>query len=203
MKFVIFHGSYSTVDSNWFPYLKESLEDLGQEIILPQFPIDNFEEIKGIDARTNQNLKSWLKVFERDVYPLINNEKQLIFVGHSLGPLLILHILTKFKIKLDTAIFVAPFYNKLGRSIQIDAVNKTFYKNNFDWDEIKSLIGKSYVLYSNNDPHVENKHSLNFSENLNSSLIKLKNAGHMNSTAGFDSFPLILELCKCSIGKYS
>lgn len=196
MKFVIFHGSYSTIYSNWFPYLKESLEDLGQEVILPQFPIDNFEEIKDFDAKTKQNLNSWLKVFERDVYPIIKNDKRLIFVGHSLGPLFILHILERYKIKLDTAIFVVPFYEKLGKSIEIDAVNKTFYRNDFDWYEIKKLINNIYVLYSENDPYVAESDSKKFAKMLNASQIKVRGSGHMNSEINLNEFPLVLELCK-------
>ena len=43
MKFVIFHGAFGSPEGNWFPQLKEKLELFGQEVIAPQFPIDDWE----------------------------------------------------------------------------------------------------------------------------------------------------------------
>lgn len=39
MKYFILHGSFGSKDGNWFPWLKEKLEEKGEEVILPQMPV--------------------------------------------------------------------------------------------------------------------------------------------------------------------
>ncbi len=197
MKFVIFHGSFGSPESNWIPYLKRQLESLHQEVIVPGFPVDNWDELTtaGEQATTkNQNLANWFKTFDQ-FYPRIKNEK-IVFVGHSLGPLFFLHLLDKQDLKVDSAIFVAPFLAKLHKLWQIDAANSTFYKDTFDFDKLKKLIPVSYVIYSDNDPYVDEKYSLEFAEKLNSKKILVKGAKHMNTETGLFEFPLVLDLCK-------
>ena len=45
MKFLILHGAFGTPDSNWFRQLEEQLEMLGQDVILPRFPIEDWNDI--------------------------------------------------------------------------------------------------------------------------------------------------------------
>src|SRR3990167_10100075 len=93
MTFVIFHGAFGNPEGNWFPELGERLKSLGQKVILPGFPVDDWDQItqKGPSVKaTMQNLDSWLATFET-VLPEIEAEKNLpVFVSHSLRPLLIL-----------------------------------------------------------------------------------------------------------------
>lgn len=199
MTFVVFHGAYGSPDSNWFPELKEKLEALGQKVVIPQFPVDDWPETTEtnfIKTAKKQNLSSWLKEFGK-VQKQFGNEK-LCFIGHSLGPLFILHAVEKYKITLDSAIFVSPFLTKLN-DWKFDIVNESFYKEDFDFEKLKKLIPVSYTLYSNNDPYVDSSHSIMFAKNLNSSLVVVKDAGHMNAEVNLNEFPLVLELCKTRI----
>lgn len=50
----IIHGSTSSKDAHWFPWLKEKLEERGLQVFLLQFPID-----KG-----KQTLNNWLDTLE-------------------------------------------------------------------------------------------------------------------------------------------
>lgn len=199
MIFVIFHGAYGNPDSNWFPELKERLEALEQKVVVPKFPVDNWPEGSEADfVKTTkiQSLNSWFEEFEK-IQKQFGDEK-LCFIGHSLGPLFILHAVEKYNIVLDSAIFVSPFLTKLN-NWKLDVVNKTFYKNDFDFEKLKKLIPVSYILYSNNDPYVKSKYSIDFAKNLNSSLVVVKDAGHMNAEVNLNEFPLVLELCKTRI----
>ena len=199
MKFVLIHGAFGNPEDNWFPYLKKHLELLEQEVIVPQFPVDTWDEVTkgGRKAKSRyQTLEIWQATFKKVVLPQIKKEKNLVFVGHSLGPVFTLHIVNKFNLKLDCAIFIAPFLEKLNESWQIDLVNGSFYKKDFDFEKLKKLIPNSYVIYSDNDPYVDPKYPLDFAGKMGSNKIMIRGAKHFNSEARFLSFPLVYELCK-------
>ena len=200
MKFIIFHGSFGSPEENWFPELKEQLESLGQKVLAPQFPVDDWDKMVKDGPSVplkNQNLQSWLFAFDSYMAKINENEK-LCFIGHSLGCVFILHLIQKYNIKLDCAIFVSPFLNRL-KKWEFNHANHTFYKSDFDFAQLKKLISISYVLYSDSDPYVDNRLSLDFAHNLDSSPIFIKKAGHMNSAVNLNEFPLVFELCKTRI----
>ncbi len=200
MKFILFHGSFGHPEEHWIPALKESLLALGQEVIVPQFPCDDWDEVcaAGENAPAKrQNLQNWLQVFEKEVLPKINKDDKLCFVGHSIAPLFILHVVTKFDITLDSAIFASPFLDDIGGKYwQFKTVNKTFYEHTFDYKKLRKRIPVSYVVYSDNDPYVGKKFFLDFGKKMHSSMIMVKRAGHLSASANLNEFPLILELCK-------
>jgi predicted alpha/beta hydrolase family esterase len=204
MKFVILHGSFGNPKGNWFPWLRRELRNLEQEVIVPKFPIDDYEKISnaGMKKAINekQTLAAWLAVFEKEVLPKIKNEP-VTFIGHSLSPVFILHLVDKYNLEVDCAIFVSPFLKDLERSDlwQFGLVNQTFYKDDFNFEKLKQKIKKSFVIYSDNDPYVGKEWMLEFVEKINSDKILVENGGHLNSEAGFDEFPLVLKLCKKQI----
>jgi predicted alpha/beta hydrolase family esterase len=206
MQFIIFHGSFGSPKGNWFPELKERLEALGQDVLVPRFPVDDWDELTEIgkkraeSRKVRQTLESWLKVFEGDVLPKIKKNEKLCFVGHSLAPVFILHLVEKYNLKLDCAIFVSPFMEDIGGEWwQFYVVNKTFYKTAFDFKKLRELIPVSYVLYGDNDPYVDTKFPTDFAEKLGSEIIEIKGGGHLNAEAGLTEFPKVLELCKMRI----
>lgn len=205
MLYVIFHGSYGSADSHWFPDLKKNLELHGQQVYIPQFPVENWDEVTKMGPNqipVNQSLASWFKVFEEVKAKLSINDKWC-FVGHSLGPLFILHLADKYNMMLDSAIFVAPFLRKLNKYWQIDKVNETFYKTNFNFNKLRRLIPLSYVIYSDNDPYVDREYSEEFARKLNSKTILISQGRHFNSEAGWIKFPLVLDLCKKKLSNIS
>ncbi len=134
----------------------------------------------------------------------LNRERErerLCFIGHSLGPLFILHIVERFNLQLDSAIFTCPFLDKLNKAWQIDHANKSFWKTDFDFARLTQLIPFSYAIYSNSDPYVEEKHSLQFAQKMKCSLIPVRDIGHMNSEVPLRHFPLVYELCKTRLDK--
>ncbi|MBI2617017.1 alpha/beta fold hydrolase [Candidatus Gottesmanbacteria bacterium] len=198
MNFVIIHGSFGSPNENWFPELKEKLESLGQSVVIPQFPVENWDEVarSGPFAKPKfQSLDNWFHTFE-EIRKDINDKDDLCFIGHSLGSLFILHLVERYNLRLDSAIFVSPFLSSLGKDWRFDRVNQSFYKTDFNFRALRKNIPTSYVLYSDNDPYVEKYLSVGFAKRLHSSLLMVKRAGHMNSEVNLNEFPLILELCK-------
>lgn len=198
MTFVLFHGSFGSPEGNWFPYVKDQLEKMRQRVIIPTFPVEDWNRITELGPKAevhHQSLRHWFKTFMPFAESLIR-ENNLCFIGHSLGPLFILHVLSKWKIQLKNAIFVCPFLEDLHKDWQFYVVNKTFYKTNFNYHALKEQIPQSTVIYSSNDPYVENRYSIDFANHLRSGLVKIKNGGHLNNDSGYTTFPLVIDLCK-------
>lgn len=196
MIFMLFHGSFGSPDENWYPQLKAQLDLLGQTVVIPQFPVDSWDDLKNTGqsyVMKHQILSNWLATIGQEIKSLPKNEK-ICFIGHSLGPLFILHVAEKYGIKLDCAIFVSPFLDKLDRW-EFNLANASFYRTDFDFEKLKRLIPVSYVLYSDNDPYVSRNHSVLFAKAMDSSLIMVRKAGHMNSAVNLNEFPLVLDLC--------
>lgn len=183
MQFVLFHGTFATPTENWFPWLKKELEAFGQSVLVPRFPTPE-----------NQNLTNWLSVFDHARRNFTKDEP-LCFIGHSMGPLFILHAVTHFTIQLDSAIFVSPFLTKVGHST-FDPLNVTFYRGGFNFTLLRKLIPTSTVIYSDNDPYVAQALSITFAEKLGSKKLLMNGGGHFNIDSGFSSFPQVLELCE-------
>lgn len=200
MKFVIFHGAFGSPDENWFPYLRKNLETLGQTVLIPQFPIENFDQLTASGPNTipkHQTLSNWLSKFGEITKDFRKNEK-LCFIGHSLGPLFILHAVSKYNIHLDSAFFVCPFFRLPNIVWQVHLVNRSFYTKDFNFVKLRKLIPTSYVLYSDNDPYVDMKYPLDFADKLGSKTILVKNAGHFNVAYDekFKKFGLLLQNIK-------
>jgi hypothetical protein len=202
MKFLILHGTYGSNDSNWFPWLKSELEKLGQEVILPQMPVDDYDaaheafEKKQDWKPQHQTPENWLELFQSDLYDQIDHGEVCI-ISHSLAPVFVMHVLEKYQLGLDSAIFVAPFNIKGYDLPEYDVINNPFMKDDFDYELIKSRLGKAYVLHSDNDPYVPTQYSLDFAKAINASTIEVKGGEHMGSI--YKRFPLVLELCKTRI----
>ena len=198
MIYIIFHGSFGSPDGNWFPELREQLEALGQKVIAPQFPCDDYEKMTNTGKSyipKKQNLDNWLKFFKENYLKSIKGEKPC-FIGHSIGPLFILHLVEKFNITLDSAIFVSPFFDLPDAEWQYKSVLSSFINPHFNFPKLKKLILVSYVIYSDSDPYVSNDKALNFAAKLDSSTIMVRKGGHLNSEVNLMKFPLIFELCK-------
>ena len=200
MKFIIFHGAFGSPEGNWFPTLKEKLEAVGQEVIIPQFPVDDWDEVTQNGPavpQKNQYLKNWLTTFEPVAKRCVPDEK-ICCIGHSLGPVFMLHAIEQFHLQLDSAIFVSPFMESLHSKEfwQFDHVNDSFYKTDFNFNDLKKRIPVSYVVYSEDDPYVDQKFPLKFASVLGSAIIPMTSAGHVSNPIYAS---LLFELCKTRI----
>jgi len=63
MKFIIFHGSFGNSKENWIPWLKEELEKFGNIVSVPEFPIEDWDQLTKNKTKIilkKQNLINWL-----------------------------------------------------------------------------------------------------------------------------------------------
>ena len=178
MNFFIIHGVYANPSANWFPWLKKELEKRGYEVIVPKFP-----------TPLDQSLESWLRVFANYENKI---DEETIMIGHSLGATFILNYLEQTNKKIKAAFFVAGFFKRLNSPY--DEVNKTFIDKNFDWNKIKNNCRKFIVIASDNDEYISLDLSKELAKNVNAELIIIHNGGHLNKQAGFEKFPMLLDL---------
>ncbi|MDD4530927.1 MAG: alpha/beta hydrolase [Candidatus Gracilibacteria bacterium] len=181
---IIIHGTGGSSEGNWFPRLKSKLEDLGCRVFVPKFPTPD-----------GQSLESWLAVFSEYEQYLDENS---IVVGHSLGPAFLSTIIEKLDNPIKVAFFVASFLTFLNNPY-FDELNKTFIDRKFDWTKIRNNCKKFYLISGDNDPYVPIEKGEEFAKNLDSELILLENAGHINAEFGYTEFEFLLEKIKQEI----
>lgn len=193
------HGSYGSPEENWFRWLESELVIKGHKVILKQFPVDSWSEVEQIgpqkmtDFTPKQSLSIWEDFFVKNILTEIKSEPT-IFVGHSSAPIFLLHMLQKYDFRLEGAVFVAPFFNIPDRPEiwQFYPTNKTFYCYDLDFAKIKSQLGKSYVVYGDDDPYVPATEPPLFAQKLESELIVVPKGGHCGGI--FKEFPLLRDL---------
>jgi len=175
----IFHGTEGHPKENWFPWLKEQLEEKSCKVIVPQFPSP-----AGLPAKVSE----WfdvLKNYEQDI------NEDTILVGHSLGGVFTLRVLEKLNhpvkavFLVGTPIGVRPILN-------FDRDN-SFSGFDFDWSKIKSNCKDFVVYHSDNDPYVSLGNGEQLAKELDVELAFIPNVGHFNTKAGYTTFPNLLE----------
>lgn len=174
----IIHGVGGHPKENWFPWLRKEIERLGHKVFVPQFPTPE-----------GQTLQNWLHTIRQyDEY--LN--KDSIVVGHSLGVPFLLNVIEKQPVK--AAFLVSGFTGKAGNTF--DDSMKTFAQRSFDWKQIRNNCKKFCIFHSDNDPYIKIRKAEELAGDLDTGLTVIKGAGHLNSSAGFNTFDLLLEKIK-------
>lgn len=175
---IILHGAFGTPEENWFPWLAKELESRGIPSVRPKMPTPQ-----------GQSLKNWKSEFKKQVGNISNDT---ILVGHSASPVFLFHILQESPLPVHATFLVSPFIHELGLP-DFDRVNATFFKGPFLWDKIKHNAGTILIYGGDNDPYVPLDAMKEVATNLSTDLHILRGAGHINSAAGFNKFPQLLE----------
>lgn len=170
----IFHGTEGHPKENWFPWLKQELEQKGYNVIVPQFPSPPVVAAK---------ISEWFDVL-KDYEEYIDDDT--VFVGHSLGGVFTLRVLEKLDHTVKAAILVgAPIGVK--PILNYDRDN-SFSSFKFDWEAIKSKANNFVVYQSNDDPYVGLDNGKELAKHLGIELSFIPNAGHFNAKAGYTEF---------------
>ena len=172
----IFHGTGSSPDSFWFPWLKDELERKMYKVWLPQLPEPN-----------NPDLKRWLP------FALKNGmfNKDSILIGHSAGASLILSILENLDFKVSQAILVAVFFEQVGDR------KEAILQPSYEWQKIKGNVDDLIIINSDNDPWgCDDKVGKKLFDQLGGTLI-IRHDGHFGSDTHnqpYPDFSLLLKL---------
>lgn len=170
----IFHGTEGYPEENWFPWLKQELEQKGCKVFVPQFPSPPIVPAK---------ITEWFDVLKN--YEQYINENT-IFIGHSLGGIFTLRILEKLEHPIKAAFFAGTPVGV--RPIANYDRDSSFSGFVFDWEAIKNKAQHFGVFQSDDDPYVGLENGKELSKNLGVELSFIPNAGHFNKRAGYLKF---------------
>ena len=175
----IFHGTEGYPEENWFPWLKQELEQKNYSVSVPQFPSPPIVPAK---------IAEWfdvLKNYEKDM------DENTILIGHSLGGIFTLRILEKLEHPVKAAFFVGT---PIGvRPIANYDRDNSFSGFTFDWEAIKKKAQHFAVFQSDNDPYVGLENGKELANNLGVELSFVPNAGHFNKKAGYTKFEALRD----------
>lgn len=175
---LILHGTGADSQSNWFPWLKEKLQEKEYKVWVPNLP-------NSMSPNTTVNTRYVLDNWQFD--------KDSIVVGHSSGAVLILYILQNIpeNTVINRAFLVSAFKNDLGWPNL-----KNLFSEPLDWKKIKKHAHKIILLHSDNDPYVPLNHAQFIAEKIDAELIVKEGQGHFNLEVGaeYAQFPTLLEI---------
>jgi predicted alpha/beta hydrolase family esterase len=172
----IIHGTMSSPQANWFPWLKAQLAGRGIDCHIPQLPTPD-----------GQNLQNWLGVLNST----LPKDDNLILIGHSIGAACALHYAAQARHKLAGLFLLCPFVDPMGN--EYDAYCQSFYDPKPDWSAITSCINNIVVMAGDNDPYVPPHLSRLFADQLGVEPIIIPGGAHLNADAGFTEFPQLLN----------
>ena len=178
--YLLVHGSFGSPFVNWFPFLRNELENRNLIVFTPDFPT-------GV---CYQNFNNWSNLLECYVTSGIINENTVVF-AHSIAPVFICHFLVSHNIKVKKLVFVCGFNNYFGINDEYDTVNKTMYFDNLE--DVKKYADEIICFYSKNDPYVKYKAEKEFADMISTKQIVIDNGGHLNSESGYSEFNELLE----------
>lgn len=180
---IIVHGAFGLPDENWIPSVRSQLEERGYDVTVPTFPTP-----KG------QNYENWMSVMQPHLDSI---GPETILIGHSIGATFLLSVLEKIDVKVKKAIlasgFVGPFEGDFADET-FDKINKTIAERDFDWEKIKNSAVVFAVLHGVDDPYVPPEKPEFLSDKLGCAVEWIENGGHLNQSAGFTTFPRLLEI---------
>lgn len=176
MNFIILHGSFGSKDGNWFPWLKEKLEEYSYQVDVPQMPV-------GVG---NQNYENWSKELDK-----LKVDEQTVIIAHSIAPIFVCKYLIEKKIKVRKLVFVCGFNNYLGIDPDFDAVNESMFINNLQ--DVKEYCDEIICYYSDNDPYVRFDVEKEFADTIAKRQHIVKDGGHINAESGYTEFEEILK----------
>jgi predicted alpha/beta hydrolase family esterase len=174
---IIFHGSGSTPNDVWYPWLKKQLEDKGYKVSSPILTADD-----------PAPLDVWLPLALKENY-----NEETVLIGHSSGSPLILSVLENLNVKVKQAIIVAGFITPLA----VDKGHNPILQETYNWEKIKSHVEDLIFINSDNDPWgCDDKQGKAMQEKLGGELI-INHEGHMGSETfhqPYKEFPFLLTL---------
>ena len=174
---LILHGIQGHAGIHWQQWLHDELIKRGYKVFMPD-----------LSNSDRPDRDEWLKSTSNSVNEV--DFSNLVVIGHSLGVVTALDLIESENKKIKSLISVSGFGKDYGAEL-----NSYFLKEKeIDFNKVRDLVGKSVVIYGDNDPYVPQKTLKDLADNLGVKPTVIKKGGHLNTDSGYTKFPMILEL---------
>lgn len=183
-KAVILHGTDGNPEANWFPWLKQQLEEQGYEVWVPLLPENH-----------TPNREVYNNFLFNSGWDFTNN----IIIGHSAGAVSILNMLMDDRcphIKLGA--MVGAWSHMQDTDLDIDQFKHLFPPEGFDFPLIKSKADKLVFLHGDNDPLCPLAQARWLAEQLDSEITIVPYAGHFYGK-DWHEIPQLMHLLEPSL----
>lgn len=175
-RIIIVHRWEGGSNEDWLPWIKVELEKNGYEVLVPDMPDTDVPVIEKWCAKLSETVGT--------------PDPETYFIGHSIGCQTILRYLEEIDIQVGGALFVAGWFNLENlEDEEVVEIAKPWIETTIDIEKIKSVLPKSTLLISRDDPYgafQENVEKFNqFVTNTNI----FEHAGHFTES----KIPSILE----------
>ncbi|MFA5075838.1 MAG: leucine--tRNA ligase [Patescibacteria group bacterium] len=188
-KVLLTHGLNAHANDNWFPWLKEQLENSGYEVLIPILPNASVPTIaEWVAALQSLNFKKEDKIF---------------IVAHSLSAPAVCQYIQVTGLPIEKLILVAPtgpsqseenWSNMRTAGAEVNSIEaaKHFNQAKIDLVRVKKLAKEIVIYLSDNDPYIPLAVEKDY-QPLGARVRIFNNRGHSNRRVGMLSFPEILE----------
>lgn len=177
MTIAILHGLDGHAGMHWQQWLHDELVRLGYTVIMPTLPDSHHP------SRT-----MWLDTLENLVKD--TPREDLILVGHSLGVTTALDFIEKQKGDVRALVSASG----LGKDYGAELNSYFMREREIDFVKVRQQVAKSFVFYGDDDPYVPQEILADLAVKLDVAPTIIPHGGHLNTDAGFATFPEILEV---------
>ena len=179
-KAIIFHGTGSSPQDFWLPWLAAELEKNGIKVWAPDLP-----------QKDVPDLSVWMPwVLERAKF-----DSETIIIGHSAGAPLILSLLQKISVPVEKAILVAGFITPIPNMPS----DHPMLLQSPDWEKMRRQCRDFVFIHSDNDPWSCNAvQGEAMRRKLDGTLITMTGHGHFGSNIfkePYPAFPMLRDVC--------
>ncbi|MEK7571534.1 MAG: alpha/beta fold hydrolase [Patescibacteria group bacterium] len=177
MTVLILHGIEGKAGDHWEQWLHDQLIGKGYTVIMPNLPHSE-----------HPDRATWLNVIKKSLedVPL----EELVIVGHSLGVTAALDFIEQASGNVEALVSISGFAYDYGSDLN----NYYLGKKDIDFTKVHKHLKQSFILYGDNDPYVPQEVLQNLSKSLDVVPTVIPQGGHLNTSAGFTSFPALLQL---------
>lgn len=179
INYLVVHGAYGSPQENWFPWLKQKLEQKKSKVFDPQFPTPE-----------NQNIEAWYKIAESALKEC--DPKNTILIGHSTGAVFVLRMAERTDQPFRAIFSLCPFMQDLGNAV-FDPLNASFIKPPFNAKACQRGASKIVCFAGDNDPYVPLSYTQDLANKVNADLNIVRNGGHLNAASGYLEFKELLD----------
>lgn len=176
---LILHGIKGRAGIHWQKWLNDELSKSGYNVIIPNLPNSD-----------HPDRSQWLSEIKRQTRSV--DLQNLIIVGHSLGVISALDFIENLESPIKALISVGGFSEDYGAEL-----NSYFVKERvIDFNKVHKNLKKAVVIFGDNDPRVPRAALISLTHELGVEPVIIKGGGHLNTEAGFTTFPQLLEIIK-------